>query len=181
MSAPVLWAVLGLSAAVAALALGPDLVGRLVLAASRTFREGDRVRIGEEAGRVVDVGLRATRLRTGTGAVVTVPHRRLLEASVRNADVPGAAARVVTETVLPLDVDPAEARRLAHEAAVSSRFVRLDVPVEVSLEGMSERGPGYLIRIQARALDPDDAGRLRTEILEGLHQALRERRPDRRG
>lgn len=166
------WAAVGLVTAVAAYSLGPDLVGRLVLFAARTFREGDRVRIGEVAGTVVGIGPRASRLRTRDGEIVTVPHRRLLQVDVGNADVAGAAARVVTETVLPPDVLPAKARRLAYEAAVSSRFVRLDVPVEVSLEGAPGGEPGYLLRVRARALDPDDADRLRTEILEGLHGAL---------
>lgn len=171
----VLWALLGLAAGVAALALGPDAVGRIVLAAERPFREGDRVVVGDAEGRVVGVGLRTTRLRTGDGEVVAIPHRRLLAADVRNADAPDAAARVVTETVLPPDADPAEARRLAQEAAVSSRFVRLDAPVEVALEGAPGNAPGYLLRIRARALDPGDADRLRTEIIEGLHGALRDR------
>lgn len=171
----VLWVLAGLAAAAVLLSLGPDLVGRAVLAAGRTFREGDRVRIGGDRGRVLAIGLRTTRLRTLDGEVVIVPHRRLLGETVRNADAPDAAARVVTETALPADVDPAEARRLAREAAVSSRFVRLDVPVEVSLDGRADGGPGYRLRVRARALDPDEAGRLRTEILEGLHGALRER------
>ena len=172
---PVLWAAVGLGAAVFALSLGPDLVGRLVLAAGRPFRAGDRVRIGSEEGRVLGVGVRATRLRTRDGGIVVVPHRRVLTGTVANFDARGAAARVVTETALPADVDPAEARELAREAAVSSRFVRLDAPVEVSLEGRTGEAPGYLLRIRARAVDPDDADALRTEILEGLHRALRER------
>lgn len=176
----VLWLLAGLAAALALLSLGPDLVGRAVLAVGRTFREGDRVWIGEERGRVLRIGVRATRLRTPDGEVVVVPHRRLLGRTIRNADAPDAAARVVTETALPADVDPAEARRLAREAAVSSRFVRLDEPVEVALEGRADGAHGYLLRIRARALDPDESGRLRTEILEGLHGALRER-PRREG
>lgn len=172
---PVLWAALGLVAAVAALSVGPDLVGRLVLAAGRAFREGDRVRIGSEEGRVLEIGIRATRLRTRDGGVLVVPHRRVLTGTVANFDARGGAARVVTETALPAGVDPAEARELAREAAVSSRFVRLDGPVEVSLEGRTGEAPGYLLRIRARAVDPDDADALRTEILEGLQGALRER------
>lgn len=171
-----LWSALALVAALAVLTLGPDAVGRLVLAVARTYREGDRVRVGGVEGTVVRIGPRTTRIRTDAGEVVAVPHRRLLGSDVRNADAPDAAARVVTETVLPPDVDPAEARRLAEEAAVSSRFVRLDVPVEVALEGAPGGKPGYLLRVRARALGPDDAERLRTEILEGLHGALRDRR-----
>lgn len=176
---PALWVVLALAAAVLALALGPDLVGRLTLAAEAVFRAGDRVRIGSEEGRVLEIGLRATRLRTRDGGIVVVPHRRVLTAVVANFDARGGAARVVTETALSADVDPAEAREIAREAAVSSRFVRLDVPVEVSLEGRTGEAPGYLLRVRARAVDPDDTEALRTEILEGLHGALRERRRSR--
>lgn len=171
----VLWIALGLAAAVLALSLGPDLVGRAVLAAGGAFRPGDRVRIGTEEGRVLEIGPRATRMRTRAGAIVVVPHRRVLSGTVANFDARGGAARVVTETALPAHVDPAEAREIAREAAVSSRFVRLDAPVEVSLEGRTGDVPGYLLRVRARAMDPDDADALRTEILEGLHGALRER------
>lgn len=174
---PVLWAALALAAAVAALALGPDLVGRLVLAAGGAFAAGDRVRIGSEEGRVLEVGFRSTRLRTRDGAILVVPHRRILTGTVANFDARGGAARVVAETALPPEVDPSEARELAREAAVSSRYVRLDAPVEVSLEGRTDERPGYLLRVRARALDPDEADALRTEILEGLHAALRERSP----
>ena len=104
---PVLWAVVGLVAAVFALSLGPDLVGRLVLAAGKAFRAGDRVRIGTEEGRVLEVGIRASRLRTRDGGIVVVPHRRLLAGTVANFDARGGAARVVTEITLPAEVDPA--------------------------------------------------------------------------
>ncbi len=175
---PVAWIALvfaGLAAAVLALALGPDLVGRLALAAGKLFRTGDRVRIGSEEGRVLEIGLRATRVRTRDGGIVVVPHRRVLSDVVANFDARGGAARVVAETALPTDVDPAEAREIAREAAVSSRFVRLDAPVEVSLEGRTGGAPAYLLRVRARAVDAGDADALRTEILEGLHGALRER------
>lgn len=171
--------VVGLAAAVLAFTLGPDLVGRLALAAGGLFRTGDRVRIGSEEGRVLEIGLRASRVRTRDGGIVVVPHRRVLSEVVANFDARGGAARVVTETALPADVDPAEAREIAREAAVSSRFVRLDVPVEVSLEGRTRGTPAYLLRVRARAVDAGDAEALRTEILEGLHGALRERKRSR--
>lgn len=174
MTPTLLWSAAGLLALLVVLALGPDLVGRLVLAVGGAYRKGDRVRIGDEGGRVVRVGLRTARLRTEDGEVLSVPHRRLLSQVVRNADAPGASARVVTEVRLPADTDLGEARRLAYEAATSSRFVHLGAPVEVALEG-ADAGPGFVLKIRAPALDPDDAERLRTEILEGLQGALQRR------
>lgn len=173
MTATLLWLAAGLLVLLA-VTLGPDLVGRIVLGVEGQFRNGDRVCIGEEEGRVLAIGLRATRLRTGDGEILSVPHRRLLSATVRNADAPGASARVVTEMALPPDADLGEARRLAHEAAASSRFVHLGSPVDVALEGPPDAGPGFVLRVRARPVDPGDAGRLRTEILEGLQAALRE-------
>lgn len=174
MTATLFWLAAGLLALLV-VTLGPDLVGRLVLAVGGAYRKGDRVRIGDEGGRVVRVGLRTARLRTEDGEVLSVPHRRLLSQVVRNADAPGASARVVTEVGLPADTDLGEARRLAYEAATSSRFVHLGEPVEVALEGDPDAGPGFVLKVRARALDPGDAERLRTEILEGLQGALRRR------
>lgn len=79
------------SVSVAGLALGlaaQDTVGNLFGAVAvfvdKPFRLGDRVKIGDVEGTVEDMGLRATRIRSLDGFLVTVPNKNVGNATVVN-------------------------------------------------------------------------------------------------
>ena len=61
-----------------------DMMGAVTIFSQAPLRVGDLVRYGEVLGQVEDIGLRATRIRTLTNTVVTVPNALIAHQAVEN-------------------------------------------------------------------------------------------------
>jgi len=88
--------VLGLALGLAAQDTVANLFGAVSVFMDRPFKVGDRIRVGSEVDGVVEeIGLRATRVRTLDGFLVTVPNK-----SVGNNTVTNITARPTIRAVL---------------------------------------------------------------------------------
>ncbi|MGH2615648.1 MAG: mechanosensitive ion channel family protein [Thermomicrobiales bacterium] len=67
--------------------VGRSFVNGIYILVERPFRIGDRVRIGEAEGRVEDVGIRLTTLRTTTGDRIIVPNTVAFSSVIENASI----------------------------------------------------------------------------------------------
>ena len=76
--------VAGLAIAFAAQNTVANLFGAMSIISDRTFKEGDRVQIGDSAGSVEEVGFRSTRLRALDGTVWHVPNRVAADSVIQN-------------------------------------------------------------------------------------------------
>ena len=90
------------SVSVAGLALGlaaqdtvANLFGAVAVFVDRPFKIGDRIRVGEVDGVVEDMGIRATRVRSVDGFLITVPNK-----TVGNTVVTNISSRQVIRTEL---------------------------------------------------------------------------------
>lgn len=149
-----------------------DLAGGVVLVMDRPFQVGDRVRVGDQYGEILTIGVRSVRLRTPDDSQVTVPNSYLMRTPVSNASSGSLTCQVVSDLWLPADAPVAEARRLAFEAAVSSRYVDLSRPIEVAVE--SEFRETFLVRLRVKAyvLDHRDEVRFRSEVVARAQEEL---------
>jgi moderate conductance mechanosensitive channel len=138
------------SAAVIAAALGfgaqqlvRDLLAGLFIISERQYGYGDLVRIAaagieEATGTIEEVALRATRLRTITGEVVTVPNGLIVEVTNLSRDW----ARALVDVPLPTGVDVARAtevlRKVGAEAFADQtlRPLLLDEPTVMGVESL---------------------------------------------
>src|SRR5262249_36050398 len=82
--------VAGLAASLAAQDALKNYFGTLLLIGERAFQIGDRISVGPQSGVVEQVGFRSTRLRTDSGALVTVPNAVIAGVAIENR---GAAAQ----------------------------------------------------------------------------------------
>lgn len=73
-----------------------NLMAGIMIAIERPFRIGDRIRVGEEEGDVIDIGLRSTKIRTTTNETVIVPNNLMVTQEVWNLtkDSPTIVLRV---------------------------------------------------------------------------------------
>ncbi len=149
-----------------------DLVGGLTLLLDRPFGVGDRVRIGEFYGEVTAMGMRSIRLRTPDDSQITVPNSVVVRSSVGNASGGHLGCQVVSEIWLPGDAPVAEIRRLAFEAASSSRFVDLSRPVEIAAEAVFRHTFLIQLRVKAYVLDHRDEVRFRTDVVQRVQEEL---------
>ena len=74
----------------------------LMLLYSRTIRAGEWVRIGEHEGLVTNVGMFATRLRTGLGDEVSIPNAVVVGTTTSNYSRLGAGHGTLIETAVTI-------------------------------------------------------------------------------
>ena len=135
LSGPVL-AFLGGTAAVAVGFAFKDLVASLVAGVTimidRPFQVGDRVRFGGYYGDVLSIGWRSVRLRTLDDDTVTIPNSRFFVDITSCGNYGALDMMVVTEFHVGADQDLRRARELIREVAITSRYVYLAKPVDVT-------------------------------------------------
>ncbi len=64
----------GLAVALAAQETLKNILGGIAILTDKPFKLGEWVEIGNNQGTVIEIGLRSTRLKTGTGEYVTIPN-----------------------------------------------------------------------------------------------------------
>jgi MscS family membrane protein len=74
----------GLAASLAAQDILKSFFGTLLLIGERSFKLGDRIKVGDHEGVVEQVGFRSTRLRTSDGSLLTIPNSTITTASIDN-------------------------------------------------------------------------------------------------
>jgi small-conductance mechanosensitive channel len=75
----------GLALGLAAQSVIADVIGAVVIFAERRFKIGDVIRLeGADPGRVVGLTWRATQVQNADGLVVTIPNRKVTEATIEN-------------------------------------------------------------------------------------------------
>ncbi len=97
----------GVALALAAKDSVENVFGSLTIVFDMPFALGDWVRIGDVYGKVEEINLRSTRIRTAAGALVTLPNSNLIRASVENV---GDLTRRRVALTLPLTLDSAPER-----------------------------------------------------------------------
>ncbi|MBV8552545.1 MAG: mechanosensitive ion channel [Acidobacteriaceae bacterium] len=125
----------------AALAIGlglqdliKNLIGGMVIIADRPYQTGDRVKLGDAYGEVVQIGLRSTKILSSDGVLATVPSSEALTRVTFNANAGVAECMVKSDVALPRAVDADEAIRIGREVAVSCPYAHLGRGIEVELD-----------------------------------------------
>ncbi|MBL8023280.1 MAG: mechanosensitive ion channel [Elusimicrobia bacterium] len=131
-----------------------NIFGGLMIVLDRPFQVGDKIKVGEFYGEVVEIGLRTTRIVTPDDNTVSVPNMEIVNKSVSNANSGALDCQVVTEIYLPPQADILIARKIAWEAAITSPHVYLKKPVTVVVvEKPIERRVLTQLKIKAYVLD----------------------------
>ncbi len=150
-----------------------NLIGGLVVLADRPYQIGDRVKIGDAYGEIVQIGLRSTKLVTPDDTTVTIPNAEILTQQVFNANSGAPDCQVVTDLFLPADTDVDEAVRIGYEAAYASPYVYLAKPVAVRLVDELSETPQVRLRIKAYVYDHRLEGALQSDVTARAKRAFR--------
>lgn len=150
-----------------------NIFGGIMIVFDRPFSVGDKVRIGEHYGEVIEIGLRTTRLVTSGDSVITVPNAEMVSKAVSNANSGALDCQVLTPIDLPPGTDIALAKRVAWEAAATSRFVYLRKPIAVWVEDQPERNEiRTRLKIKAYVLDTRYEFEFQSDVTETVKRAL---------
>lgn len=153
-----------------------NLVGQaasgLILTYGRVFRKGEYVRIGEHEGTVTEMGLFATRIRTGLGEELTLANATVLNASTKNysRSVKGHGFVLDTTITIGYDTPWRQVYAMLEEAARRTAGVLEDPPPQVFQTALSDWYPQYRLVCQAVPSEP----RPRALVLSALHANIQD-------
>ena len=163
---------LGLMVSLGASGIVGQAASGLILMYTRTFRPGEYVRIGDNEGTVVEMGMFTTRVRTGLGEELTVPNSMVLASVTRNYSraVKGTGYVVDTTVTIGYDAPWREVHAMLIEAARRTTGVLASPAPRVFQTGLSDFYPEYRLVCQAIPSEP----RPRAEVLSSLHANIQD-------
>jgi small conductance mechanosensitive channel len=142
----------------------------IVLLLEHPFTEGDHIAIAEAEGEVEEIQIRATRLRAPDGQLVVVPNKLLFTQVLTNGTAT-MRRRVEVPLEVPYGQDVARARELVLAAAAGVPGVSGDPAPRLLTQdlGQDARRLRLTAWVDSRS---DDPGRVRSELLDAVEQAL---------
>jgi small-conductance mechanosensitive channel len=147
-------AAVGVAIGFAAQDLLKNLFGGIILVFDQPFQVGDKISAGGTYGEVVSIGLRSTRIVTPDDNLVSVPNAQVVDGQVANANAGELNCQVVTDLYLPGWIDEARAKKIAFEAAASSKYVYLNKPIVVLVKDEFKETFLTHLKVKAYVLDP---------------------------
>ena len=116
-----------------------NLVSGVILIFEQPFRIGDYIELGDKRGRVLDIGIRSSRIMMEEGAEIIMPNGDLLSGRVINWTMRNEHARIE----LLLSLDPVrtftEVQALLADEVMTYEHVIGEVPPEILLIGITEK------------------------------------------
>ena len=122
---------------------------------------GDRVKIGEHYGEVINYGIRAVKIRTPDDNTITIPHNKIWTEAISNANTGALEAQVVTEFHFAHDIDVNLVRKILYRVAQTSKYTALKLPIVVVME---EKPWGSLFKLKSYPLDARDEFIYKTDL-----------------
>jgi small-conductance mechanosensitive channel len=162
----------GLMVTIGASSIVGQAFSGLILMYTKAFRADDYVRIGDSEGTVVELGMFATRIRTGLGEEITLPNSTVMSASMRNYSraVPGTGYVVHTAVTIGYSTPWRQVHAMLMEAARRTPdIVREPEPI-VRQTALSD----FYIEYRMAAYTPVKTPHQRPEVLSELHANIQD-------
>jgi len=151
-----------------------NFVSGLVLIFERPFQPGDVVEVGGTTGRVVDIGMRATRVSTFDGASVVVPNGQLISQQLVNWTLRDRSRRLEVRVGVAYGSAPGEVEAVLAEVAAATPGVAATPAPIVLFDGLGSVAMEFVVR--AWTHEYEDAGAIRSALVARVYDALLARR-----
>jgi small conductance mechanosensitive channel len=130
-----------------------SLLAGVVAVYERPYRVGDWVTVDGAYGEVISMNLRAMRIFTFDDTVVTIPHIKIWENNIYNANDGKRNLLCVANFFVDPNHDAALVRQKLHDVAQTSPFLDMDHPIRVIVQ---EQPWGSHYQLKAYPLDGRD-------------------------
>lgn len=153
-----------------------SLVAGIVAAVEMPYRPGDWVEIEGTYGEVAHVGMRTIEVVTPDDDLVSIPHLKIWDSAIHNANNGGDSLQCAADFYLHPDHDAARVAEGLRDVALTSPYLKLDKPLDVVA---SEQPWGTHYKIRAYSVDPLQQFRFVTDLTargRGLLERLGTRR-----
>ena len=108
-----------------------NFVSGIILIFEKPFRIGDYVELADKKGKVLDIGIRASRMLTQQGSEVVVPNGDLLSGRLVNWTLSNSYLKTELLFKVNSDADITLVKKIIEEAAVKAEDTIKNTPVEI--------------------------------------------------
>lgn len=151
----------GLAFALAAQDIISNFFGGAIITMDKPFRVGDRVKIDNFYGDVVNIGPRSTRLKTLDYQIVTIPNNKVTSSYIVNYSEPDVKLRITIPVSVAYGSDPAKVKKIlleiARDVIKNTEYLHEDpAPTAFFLE-FAESSLNFVLYVWAKKYNlPDD-------------------------
>jgi len=146
--------IIGLAFALAAQDLISNFYGGAIITIDKPFKVGDRVKVEQYYGDVVDIGPRSTRLLTQDNQIITIPNNKITTNYVINYSEPDPKLRISIPVSVASGTDPSKVKDLLldiSQAAIQKTGYLLEEPApQVFLSEFGDFNLKFVLYIWAR-------------------------------
>lgn len=150
-----------------------NLVSGIILIFERPFLVGDFIEVAGKSGRVMDIGIRSSKLTSLSGSEIIVPNGDLLSGHVINWTRTNNHMRVELILKLAPGTDLETARALIQEEVKSSPNTLPNLPAEILLSSIA--GQVYELKVMFWIVNIRQQEATKSEILAGINERFTER------
>ena len=149
-----------------------NFVSGLILMFERPIQPGDVVEVGPINGRVRDIGMRSTRIKTFDGADVVVPNGTLLSEPLVNWTLLDRNRRIEVNVGVAYGSDPQQVLALLSNCARQTSGIANEPAIAALFVGFGASSLDFSVRAWTR--DYDNWLNIRSELITRIHAALQE-------
>lgn len=151
-----------------------NMVAGLVITYMRPFKIGDRIKIGEVVGNVVEKTPFVTRIRTPKKEFITVPNSNILSSNVVNYSNSQQQGGLIVHTSITIgyDVPWRIVHQLLSNAAKKTRYLNLEIAPFVLQTSLDDFYVSY--ELNAHASDPDKIPIIYSELHQNIQDEFNE-------
>ena len=165
--------VIGLAVSLAAKDTLSNLIAGILLVLDRPFQVGDRIELWTAPegtgtwGDVVEIGLRATKIRNPDNLLVVIPNNEIMKRDIVNYTASGSDIRLRLPIGVSYDADTTLAKELVLEEARRVEGVKTDPEPVVIVRGFGDSGVHLELRVwienarRRRAIGDELTGRIK--------------------
>ncbi len=147
-----------------------NFVSGLILAVERPIQAGDTIEVGPLLGRVTDIGVRASKVRTFEGAEVIVPNSNLLSNDLINWTLSDERRRLELPVRVAYGTDPHRVIRILEGVAAQHPEILDDPPPRALFDGFGDNSLDFRLH----GWVPFGKGVVTSsEVALGMHDALK--------
>jgi len=145
--------VMGVAVGFAAKDTLSNLIAGILLIIDRPFEVGDRIEVWSAPkgsaswGDVIDIGLRATRIRTTDNIVIIIPNNEIMTRDIVNYTTIYASIRVRINLGIAYDSDISKAKALVLQAARTADWIMTDPAPKVVVRNFGESSVDLQLRV----------------------------------
>lgn len=130
-----------------------SIIAGITVIYERCYRPGDWVKIDDAYGEIKSLGLRTLKLVTSDDTVVTIPHTKIWNTNIYNANDGKRELLCVADFYFHPNHDASQLRQKLYDVALTSPYINLERPIMVVV---AEKPWGTHYRLKAYPIDGRD-------------------------